>query len=121
MEDKNLYQQKILEILKSDPVMSKEFIDYCLLLLAEKGYNLPPALISQMTLDLSMRLEAFIIAYILNSLPYEAYQEIEKMALEEKEYTQEDYNNFLNKYLPNYKEIVKQAIEDFRNTFLGLE
>ncbi len=33
MEDKNLYQQKILEILKGDPAMSKEFIDYCLLLL----------------------------------------------------------------------------------------
>jgi len=48
MEDKNLYQQKILEIIKKDPSMSKEFIDYCLLLLAEKGYNLPLNLISQM-------------------------------------------------------------------------
>jgi hypothetical protein len=121
MEDKNLYQQKILEILKSDPSMSKEFIDYCLLLLTEKGYHLPPPLISQMALDLSMRLEAFVTAYILNNLSSEAYQEIERMALEEKEYTQEDYNNFLNKYLPNYKEIVKQSIEDFRNTFLGLK
>jgi hypothetical protein len=121
MEDKNLYQQKILEILKSDPVMSKEFIDYCLLLLAEKGYNLPPTLISQMALDLSMRLEAFITAYILDNLPFEAYKEIEKMVLEEKEYTQHDYVNFLNKYLPNYREIVKQAIEDFRSIFLGLK
>ena len=68
-----------------------------------------------------MRLEAFIVAYILNNLPLEAYQEIEKMIFEEKEYTQEDYESFLNKFLSNYKEIIKQAIEDFRNTFLGLK
>jgi len=121
MENKDLYRQKILEILKNDPAMSKEFIDYCLLLLAEKGYNLPPKLLSQMALDLSLRLEAFIVAYILNNLPQEAYYEIEKMSLEEKEYTQEDYNDFLKRYLPNYQEIVKQAIEDFRNTFLGVK
>ena len=43
------------------------------------------------------------------------------MIFEEKEYTQEDYESFLNKFLSNYKEIIKQAIEDFRNTFLGLK
>jgi hypothetical protein len=110
-------EEKILEILKID---QSELVDYCMALLSEKDYSLPPNLTSLMASDLSKRLKAFIIAYFLDNLPPEAYREIERMALEPKRYTREDYDKFLSKYLPNYSEVIRQAMEDFRRTFLGI-
>lgn len=119
------YYQQILDIIEKDESLSKEFITFCYYLLDATGYtDLPLNLKSQMALDLSLRLKSFLVLNLLNSLPPEAFKDLDEITdkLDQGLIKEDDlndiYEEFWTKHLPNYNEIIKKSIEDFAKLFL---
>lgn len=72
----------------------------------------------QMRSDLSVRLEDRLILAAMEKLTPPQQDDLSKMA--ERGETPEAMRVFMEKNIPNYEQVFAQAMEDFREVYLGL-
>lgn len=89
-------------------------------LIEEKKFeNLSPQLKEDVISSLYKRLEAFIITEIAHNLDEEKAEKFNQLFEGEKEYSQEELQQFLMENLENAPEIIAKAMLEFRSVYLN--
>src|SRR4051812_20460426 len=92
--------------------------DFADRLLKEKSLeNLDPAVLVEMKKDLVTRLNEYINLAVLSSVAPEYYTELDKIILTNN---QVKIQEFLQANVPNFQDVIAQALLKFRVTYLGL-
>lgn len=101
------------------PPMLPEINDFLKQLLKDAGQTgFSKEVEEQMRSDLSVRLEDRLILAAMEKLTPPQQDDLSKMA--ERGETPEAMRVFMEKNIPNYEQVFAQAMEDFREVYLGL-
>jgi len=93
--------------------------EYAEALLLERGVSddLPDEVLGQMRKDILERLNNFFIARVLETLPADKIDELDKM-IQEKE--SDEVWKYIHSNLEDFDKFSMEVLADFRNKYLGL-
>ena len=99
------------------PQTLEAFVDK---LIDEKGLSsMADDVLDQMKVDLLLRVEDRVNAEMLEALPADRVEPFETL-LNEASSTGDDVAVFLKKHVPNFDEVLANALMGFRHTYLNL-
>lgn len=104
--------QKI-DIEKAD----KEILTFLELLLTKKGMGgMPPDILADMLMDLYSRFENFLLLSVMQKMDPEKYAKFD--AFLETNPAPEESQKFMEENVPNLREVVKDAMDEFAKIYL---
>lgn len=110
--------KKFQEAVKESLISNRSLMVFSFYLLDKKGLTtLPENLLKDMIFDLTNRIANFVILKILDSLSDKSLKKLSEK-IEKGKADPNEYLEFLNENLPNYRQIVKKALQDFEKIYL---
>lgn len=96
----------------------KEIVVYIEMLLEKKGMDkLPPEILGDMLVDMYTRFQNFLFLSVMQKMDKDGYRKFDEFV--ESEPSPEEAQKFLQDNVENLQQVVREAMNEFENVYLG--